>query len=147
MANDARRPLSRVAAEIGVPQTTLHQRVRRLEEAGVIVGSRLLIDWEKVGLPVLAIVSLEVTAPGPFEDAARALTDIPYVQSCYSITGEFDLMLVVRAQSSDHLGEVLEMVRAAVPGHSRTLVVLSTFWDGRVPPPAGEAPPGNGGSG
>ena len=104
------------------------------EEQGVIAGSRLVIDWEQVGLPVIAIVSLAVTTPGPLEEAAASVAEIPWIQNCFSVTGEFDLLMVIRARSSDHLGEILEMLRAAVPGQSRTVVVLSTFFEGRTPP-------------
>jgi Lrp/AsnC family leucine-responsive transcriptional regulator len=134
MAWDARQPLSRVAEELDIPQTTLHQRVRKLEETGVIKGSRLIIDWEQVGLPVTAIASLRAGAGGPLQEAADVLQAIPYVQGCFSVTGEFDLLVVIRARSSEHLGELLEELREAVPGQSRTLVVLSTFFDGRIPP-------------
>jgi Lrp/AsnC family leucine-responsive transcriptional regulator len=134
LADDARRPLSRVAKDLGVAQTTLHQRVRRLEEHGIITGARLVIDWEQVGLPVVAVVSVGVDEPRLLADAAAKFATIPYVQTCFSITGEFDLMLVVRARSSDHLGEVLEMLRGAVHGRSRTVISLSTFFEGRVPP-------------
>jgi Lrp/AsnC family leucine-responsive transcriptional regulator len=135
---DARRPLSQVAEELGVAPTTLHQRVKRMEEKGVITGSRLLLDWEEVGLAVLAVVSVDVGARG-LADAATALAALPSVQSCHSITGEFDLMMIVRARSSAHLGEILEEIRAFVPGRSRTGVVLNTFFDGRVPPLETEA--------
>jgi DNA-binding Lrp family transcriptional regulator len=134
LADDARKPLSRVAEELGVAQTTLHQRVRRLEEHGIIKGARLVVDWEQVGLPVVAVVSVGVDEPGLLADAAAKFAAIPYVQNCFSITGEFDLMLVVRARSSDHLGEVLEMLRGAVHGRSRTVIALSTFFEGRIPP-------------
>ena len=130
---DARRPLSQVAEELGVAPTTLHQRVKRLEERGVVKGSRLILDWDQVGLEVLAVVSVDVGARG-LADAAGALSAIPWVQSCHAITGEFDIMMIVRARSSAHLGEILEEIREIVPGRSRTGVVLDTFFDGRVPP-------------
>ena len=130
---DARRPLSQVAEDIGVAPTTLHQRVKRLEERGVIQGSRLILDWDEVGLDVIAVVSVDVGSRG-LADAAEALSAIPWVQSCHAITGEFDIMMIVRARSSAHLGEILEQIRDIVPGRSRTGVVLNTFFDGRVPP-------------
>jgi DNA-binding Lrp family transcriptional regulator len=134
LANNARRPLSRVAEELGTAQTTLHQRVRRLEERGMITGSRLTIDWEQAGLPVVALISVEVTDGGAFQDTADRLAEIPYVVSCFAITGEFDLLLVVRARSSAHLGEILEALRHSGLGRSRTVVVLSTYFEYRMPP-------------
>jgi DNA-binding Lrp family transcriptional regulator len=50
------------------------------------------------------------------------------------VTGEFDLLLTVRARSSQHLGEVLEEIRRTTPGRSRTIVVLATYFEGRMPP-------------
>lgn len=134
LGEDARKPLARVAEELGVANTTVHQRVRRLEEQGVIQGSRLVVDWDAAGLPVLAVVFVEVDEPGSIKDAAGRFAEIPYVQSCHTVTGEFDLMVVVRATSSTHLGELLELLRTTVHGRSRTQVVLSTFFEGRVPP-------------
>ncbi|MDX1690974.1 MAG: Lrp/AsnC family transcriptional regulator [Acidimicrobiia bacterium] len=134
LADDARRPLSRVAEELGVGSTTVHQRVRRMEERGVIVGSRLLVDWEAVGLPVVALVSIEVAEDAPLRDQADQLAENPYVQNCFAVTGEFDLLAVIRAHSSSHLGEILEDLRHLVPGRTRTVIVLSTYFDGRVPP-------------
>ena len=134
LADEARKPLSRVAEELQVANTTVHQRVRRLEERGVIQGSRLVVDWDAAGLPVLAVVFVEVDEPGSLQQAADRFAENPYVQSCHTVTGEFDLMLVVRAMSSTHLGDVLEMLRGTVHGRSRTHVVLTSFFDGRVPP-------------
>jgi Lrp/AsnC family transcriptional regulator for asnA, asnC and gidA len=138
LGEDARKPLARVADELEVANTTVHQRVRRLEEHGVIRGSRLVVDWDAAGLPVLAVVFVEVDEPGSLQNAADRFATIPYVQSCHTVTGEFDLLVVVRATSSNHLGELLEELRGAVHGRSRTHVVLSTFFDGRVPPFAAE---------
>jgi DNA-binding Lrp family transcriptional regulator len=55
-------------------------------------------------------------------------------QSCWAITGEFDLMIVVRARSSAHLGDIIEQLRTIAPIRTRTTVVLNTFFEGRFPP-------------
>ena len=57
LVQDGRTPYSRIAEENGVATTTVHQRVRRLTERGVITGTRVVVDWEAVGLPVTAMVS------------------------------------------------------------------------------------------
>ena len=133
LGTDARKPLTGVADALGVAPTTLHQRVKRLEERGVIVGSRLVIDWAAAGYPVVAVVSIEVGASS-LEDVAQSIESIPEVQNCFAITGEFDLLMVIRARSSDHLGEILERLRNVSPGRSRTGVVLRTFFEARMPP-------------
>ena len=133
MLKDARRPLAQIADEIGVATSTVHQRVKRLEESGVIRGSRVIVDWTALGYPVLAILSAEVGSGG-LAAAADAFIAVPGVQSCWAITGEFDLMLVVRARSSAHLGEIIEQLRDATPIHTRTTIVLNTYFEGRFPP-------------
>ncbi|MGI9665938.1 MAG: Lrp/AsnC family transcriptional regulator [Acidimicrobiia bacterium] len=134
LTEDARIPYSRIAEQAGVATTTVHQRVKRLTESGVIVGSRIRLDWEAVGLPVTAVVSVEAQDDASLSEIAEELRGIPEVQSCFAVTGEFDLLLIVRARSSEHLGALLDQVRQHAPGRSRTIVVLSTYFEGRVAP-------------
>ncbi|MEA2024826.1 MAG: Lrp/AsnC family transcriptional regulator [Actinomycetota bacterium] len=133
LVQDGRTPYSRIAEENGVATTTVHQRVRRLTEQGIITGTRVVVDWEAVGLPVTALVSVEAPGERPLADVADDIAAIPFVQNCYAVTGEFDLLLTVRARSSDHLGDLLEDLRGIAPGRSRTLVVLATYFEGRTP--------------
>jgi len=133
LAEDGRTPYREIAERTGVATTTVHQRVRRLTEQGVITGTRIILDWEAVGLPVTALVSVEAPGDKPLADVAESIATLPFVQSCYAVTGEFDLLLTVRARSSDHLGELLESIRRFTPGRSRTLVVLATYFEGRTP--------------
>lgn len=134
LAEDGRTPYSRIAQHAGVATTTVHQRVRRLTERGIIRGTHVDIDWVAVGLPVGAVISVEAPLDRPLAEIADELRAVPLVQSCHAVTGEFDLLLTVRARSSDHLGELLEEIRRYAPGRSRTIVVLATYFEDRVPP-------------
>lgn len=134
LLEDARTPYRTIAESIGVATTTVHQRVKRLREKEIIRGSRIRLDWEAIGLPVTAIVSVETQSDKALSEIADDLAAIPEIQSCYAVTGEFDLVLIVRARSSDHLGELLETIRRQVHGRSRTTVVLASHFEGRVPP-------------
>jgi len=133
LATDGRTPYREIAERAGVATTTVHHRVRRLTESGVIVGTRVVIDWEAVGLPVTALVSVEAPGDRPLAEVATSIAELQHIQNCYAVTGEFDLLLTVRARSSDHLGQVLEEIRGYAPGRSRTLVVLATYFEGRTP--------------
>jgi DNA-binding Lrp family transcriptional regulator len=133
LATDARVPLTQVARELGVASATVHQRFNRLRERGILLDARISLNWADVGLPVVATVSLAV-GRGSLEDVAERLHAIPYIESCFSVTGEFDLLIVIRAASGTHLGEILDDVRKITPGASRTVVVLNTYFDGRIPP-------------
>ena len=133
LAEDGRTPYRQIAERTGVATTTVHQRVRRLTEQGVIAGTRIIIDWEAVGLPVTALVSVEAPGDLPLADVAESVASIPFVQDCHAVTGEFDLLVTVRARSLDHLGSSVESIRRFAPGRSRTLVVLATYFEGRTP--------------
>ena len=134
LAEDARVPLAQIAKELGVATATVHQRVRRMREDGMLRGNRVILDWEQAGLPLVAMISLGAGTTGSMSELAEQLATIPYLQGCYAVTGEFDLMVIVRARSSEHLGELLEEMRQIAPGASRTTVVLNTYFEGRIPP-------------
>jgi Lrp/AsnC family transcriptional regulator, leucine-responsive regulatory protein len=134
LTSDGRMSYARIAETVGTATTTVHQRVRKLIARGIITGTRVIIDWEAVGLPVTALVSVEASGTEALADVATSLATIPYVQNGYATTGEFDLLLTVRARSSQHLGSVLEEIRRFAPGRSRTIVVLATYYEGRFPP-------------
>lgn len=134
LTEDGRTPYREIADEAGVATTTVHQRVKRLTANGIITGTRARIDWEAVGLPVTALVSIEGVSGRPLDEVAEDLRSIPQIQNCFATTGEFDLLLTIRAESSGHLGQLLERIRSHAPGRSRTIVVLATYFENRVPP-------------
>lgn len=134
LADDARTPYAQIARQLGVATATVHQRVRRLRDRGVIRGFRLELDWEAVGLPVSAVVSIQSRADASLGEVAAALRSIPHVVSCVAVTGEFDLFATVRARSSEHLGELVDEIRRTAMGSTRTVLVLTPYFLGSTPP-------------
>ena len=76
LAADGRTPYSRIAEEAGVATTTVHQRVKKLTENGIIRGTRVIVDWEAIGLPVTAVVSVEAPEARPLADIADQMRSI-----------------------------------------------------------------------
>jgi Lrp/AsnC family leucine-responsive transcriptional regulator len=141
LAGDGRMPFSQIAERVGKSTATIHQRTRRLREQGYIDSISVDLNWEALGYPVDAYVSLRDNESWGLEALADSLREIPFVISAAAVTGEFDLMLHVKARSSSHLGVVLDEIRRIAPGPSRTLVTLTTYISGRIPPlPAPESP-------
>ncbi len=134
LLGDGRATYREIGEHTGLATTTAHKRVAKLRDQGIIKGTGTLIDWDAVGLPITAVISIESAGRRSLADVAARLEQIPYVRNTYAITGEFDLMLTVRARSSDHVGELLDMIRSAAPGRTRTVVVLATYFEGRPPP-------------
>lgn len=141
LAEDGRMPFSQIAERVGKSTATIHQRARRLREQGYINSISADLDWEALGYPVDAYVSIRDNESWGLEVLAESLRSIPFILSIAAVTGEFDLMLHVKARSSSHLGVVLGEIRRVAPGPSRTVVTLTTYLSGRTPPlPAPETP-------
>jgi len=134
LIEDGRLPFSQIAAKIGKSTATVHQRVKRLRERGYINSFTVDLNWEALGYPVDAFVSLRDNESRGLADLSERLRAIPFLRSSAAVTGEFDLLLHIKARSSSHLGEILDEIRQIAPGPSRTLVTLSTYIAGQVPP-------------
>jgi len=140
LATNGRMPYAQIAERVGMSTATVHHRVKRLKATGYIRGFTIDIDWEALGYPVDAFISIRDNASGGLRELSERLRKIPFVRTSAAVTGEFDLLLHIKARSSSHLGEILDEIRKIAPGPSRTVVTLSTYIEGRVPPFPAELP-------
>lgn len=134
LTQDARMPFAQIADRIGRSTATVHQRVHRLREQGIIKSFTAELDWEALGYPLDAFVSVRDTESHGLSRLAKNIGVIPFVMSAAAVTGEFDLLLHIRARSSSHLGEILDEVRRISPGPTRTLITLTNYISGQTPP-------------
>jgi Lrp/AsnC family transcriptional regulator for asnA, asnC and gidA len=127
---DARTPFSEVAREIDMSSATVHDRVNRMEEAGIIEGYHAKVDPKAVGLGISAIVGLRVQQ-GREEETLERLTKIGGIQEVYLTTGQWDVMLHVYAADADNLRELMFETIAKMDGfdRSQTMVILGTRYD------------------
>ena len=114
-------------------------RVRRLEQRGVIRGYAAVLDYEAVGLPLTAFVSIKPIDPSQPDDAPDRLADIAEIEACHSVAGEESHILKVRVARPGDLENLLARIRAAANVSTRTTIVLSTPYEAR--PPANGTPP------
>ncbi|NHN48454.1 Lrp/AsnC family transcriptional regulator [Halostella sp. JP-L12] len=132
---DARTPFSEIAREIDMSSATVHDRVSRMEEAGVIEGYHASVDPRTVGLGISAIVGLRVEQ-GREQDTLDRLAAIDGVQEVHLTTGEWDVMARVYAEDADELREMMFERIARMDGFARsqTMVILGTHHeDERLP--------------
>ena len=132
---DARTPFSEVARRIDMSSATVHDRVGRMEEAGVIEGYHASVDPEAVGYGVSAFVGLRVEQ-GREENALDALRDIDEVREIHLTTGEWDVLLRVVAADTGSLRELMFDRIAEMDGFSRsqTMIILETNYEEDGPP-------------
>ena len=135
LQEDARTPFSEVARRIDMSSATVHDRVNRMEEAGVIEGYHASIDPKAVGYGVSAFVGLRVEQ-GREEDALERLREIGGVREIHLTTGEWDVMLKVVAADTDSLRELMFDRVAAMEGFARsqTMIILGTDYTSDGPP-------------
>jgi Lrp/AsnC family transcriptional regulator for asnA, asnC and gidA len=130
LQEDARTPFSEIARRIDMSSATVHDRVGRLEDAGVIEGYHAKVDPRKVGFGTSALVGLRVEQ-GREEDALARLREIEGVREIHLTTGEWDVMLRVYAADTDDLRELMFEHIAKMDGFARsqTMVILGTEYD------------------
>lgn len=126
---DGRMSYTDLGKAMGLSTSAVHQRVRRLEERGVIAGYTARIDHESIGLPLTAFISVapfDLAAP---DDVPDRLRGIPEIEACYSVAGDQNYLLKVRVGAPSDLEDLLARIRAAANVSTRTTVVLSTPWE------------------
>ncbi|PSQ06541.1 Lrp/AsnC family transcriptional regulator [Halobacteriales archaeon QS_6_71_20] len=130
LQEDARTPFSEVARRIDMSSATVHERVSRMEEAGVLRGYRAEVDPKALGYGVSAFVGLRVQQ-GHEEEALETLRGVDGVREVHLTTGEYDVMLRVYAESTDDLRELMFGRIATMEGfgRSQTMVILGTDYD------------------
>jgi len=111
LLSDGRISYTELGKKIGVPPSTVHDKVHRLVEEGVIKRYSIVIDERVIGYNLIAIVGVQTTAKA-YKGVADALVVMPEVIEVYGTTAEFDLMVKVQATNRDELTRIINRVRA-----------------------------------
>ncbi len=124
LQNDSRKSYSELAKQLGLSETAVRNRVKNLAENCVIRKFAALLNAEKIGMAVTAIICVNIGGEvGPV--AASKLVKFEEVKRIYTVTGEFDLILQVLCKDIKHLEQVVEKIRALeFTDATRTFVVL-----------------------
>lgn len=129
--SNGRTSFTDLAERVGLSVSAVHQRVRRLEQRGVIKGYTARLDGEQIGLPLTALISLTPNDPAAPDDYPQRLEHIREIESCYSVAGDESYVLLVRVPSPAGLEDLLRRIRESAKVSTRTTVVLSTPFEGR----------------
>jgi Lrp/AsnC family leucine-responsive transcriptional regulator len=129
LQRDGRASYADLARAVAMSPSAVAERVRRLEEAGVIAGYRATVDPERVGLTVMALVRLRYPT-GNYRPFHAMLDTTPEIVEAHHVTGEDCFVLKVLARSMRHLEEVTG--RIAGLGAVTTSVVYSSPLTGRA---------------
>jgi Lrp/AsnC family transcriptional regulator, leucine-responsive regulatory protein len=133
LARDGRASFTDLAERVGLSVSAVHQRVRRLEQRGLITGYAAQLDAKGLGLPLTAFVSITPIDVGQPDDAPARLAHLSAIEACHSVAGVESYILKVRVASPDALEALLHEIRSSANVSTRTTVVLSTFYEDRPP--------------
>ena len=128
MQKDGRKSRATVARKVGLSTAAAHERIRKLERAGVIQRYAALLDPEKVHCDLLAFVEVFIEHPKREPAFLDAIARIPQVQECHRVTGRATCLLKVRVHDRHALQTLILDRINAMPGvrGTETVVVLST---------------------
>jgi Lrp/AsnC family transcriptional regulator, leucine-responsive regulatory protein len=131
-----RETWTQLGETLGVTGPAAAERVRRLEERGVIRGYAALLDPEAVGARLTAFVAVTLRRPKHRRAFLKRVEALPEVQECHHVAGDDDYLLKVRCSSTGHLDRVLSEELKGVPGvvRTRTTIVLGTLKETTVLP-------------
>jgi Lrp/AsnC family leucine-responsive transcriptional regulator len=131
LAGDGRMSFTDLGKATGLSTSAVHQRVKRLESRGLIKAYGVTLDYEQLGLPLTAFVSIRPIDPSQPDDSPDRLRGLPEIESCWSVAGDESYILKVRVATPAALEDLLARIRAAANVSTRTTIVLSTPYENR----------------
>ena len=120
-----------IGRETGLSTSAAQQRVRRLEQRGVITGYAAQINSEALGMLLTAFVSLKSTDPAGDDQIPARLAHLSEISSCYSVAGDASHVLIVQVPTPAALETLLGQIRVAAGVSTHTTLVLSVAFKDR----------------
>jgi Lrp/AsnC family transcriptional regulator, leucine-responsive regulatory protein len=131
LVSDGRMSFTDLGKATGLSTSAVHQRVKRLEQRGLIKGYGATVDYDQVGLALTAFISIRPIDPSQPDDTPDRLSGITEIESCWSVAGDESYILKVRVATPTDLEDLLARVRAMANVSTRTTIVLSTPYENR----------------
>ena len=125
LIKNARTPFLEIARECGISGAAIHQRIKKLEDMGVIQGSRLVVAPKSLGFDVCAFISIRVSDITQQQDTVERLKEIPEIVECHYITGSYNLMVKLYCIDNEHLMRTIFDKILHVQGVSSTQTNMS----------------------
>lgn len=125
LIKNARMPFLEIARECGISGAAIHQRIRRLDESGVILGSRLIVDPKMLGFDVCAHIGIIIKDPQQLMQTMEKLRDVPEIVECHFITGSYNILAKLYCLDNEHLMRTIFDGILRIPGVSTTETFIS----------------------
>ncbi len=125
LMENANMPYTEIGKRINLSGGTIHVRMAKMEEAGIVRGSQLVIDYTKLGWDISAFLGIYLDKSSLYEEVAKQLEEIPEVVSINYTTGIYSIFAKIYCRDTVHLREVLHDKIQKVQGIQRTETFIS----------------------
>lgn len=117
--------MAELGRKIGLSPSATSERVKKMEQEGIIRGYTAIIDGDKVGIDITAFVSVPV-GNMPIDQMAAMIAEIPQVQECHKVTGDTCFLVKVKTKNTKELEKLIDKINHVAP-NTYTYLVLSTI--------------------
>jgi Lrp/AsnC family transcriptional regulator for asnA, asnC and gidA len=125
LVGDAKKPFTEVARQVFVSQGTVHVRMNKLAEAGVVERTTLKINYSKLGYDITAFIGIYLEKSSLYDQVLQKLKAIPEITNIHYTTGNYSMFVKIHCRDTNHLKEVLHDKLQQVPGIDRTETMIS----------------------
>ena len=124
LMENAKTSLAQISKNIGISTTAVHQRIKKLENAGVIENSVSFLNPRKLGYKVVSFIGVFMDQPSHFNDLIKSLNEINEIVEAHYTTGNWTVFLKVLCIDNDHLMQILSKIQK-LKGVTRTETFIS----------------------
>lgn len=124
LIENTRTPFTDIAKRLQISAGTVHVRVKKMEEAGIITGSSLTLDYRKLGYSFIAYVGVFLMKTSQTKFVLERINEIPYVTVAHVTTGKFNIFCKIRARDTSHAKDIIYLIDD-IDGVTRTETMIS----------------------
>jgi Lrp/AsnC family transcriptional regulator for asnA, asnC and gidA len=125
LMKDATLPYTEIAKDLSVSGGTVHVRMKKLEEMGILKGSHLFINQNKIGYDICAFLGIFLKKGSEYNDAVSRMMEIPEIVELHYTTGQYSMFAKIICRDTQHLRQVLNEKIQAIKGVRRTETFIS----------------------
>ena len=125
LISNSRTPINKIALKAGISGAAVHQRIKKLENSGLISGSNVVLNSDLLGYTTMAFIGIYLDKPVKNPEAVNRLKKIPEVIECHYTTGNWSIFAKLLCRDNEHLMELLNKNIQSVEGVSRTETFIS----------------------
>lgn len=122
---NSRTPVLEISRKIGISGAAIHQRIRKLNDSGLIAGHQLKINPKVLGYSTLAFIGVYFDKAERNSEAIKKMKKIPEILECHYTTGNWSVLVKVICKNNEHLMTLLNKEIQSIDGVSRTETFIS----------------------